>query len=173
MSKTNQKYEILSDDVWRSSFGGHLGYRIRATRDFGSVCKGDLGGYIGSSTNLSQDGLAWVAGEALVTNSARVYEDAWVGDNAYIDGSAHVKGRAVVIGKARVVDTANIYGDAVVYGDTHISYRVSVCGTAKVGGDAEVAGTALVDSGHLTCGFWFSSRIGGERLTPKHSLPQP
>jgi len=35
-------------------------YRIRALKDFGDVKKGDIGGYIQSKSNLSQEGNVWI-----------------------------------------------------------------------------------------------------------------
>ena len=73
-----KKYELVHDDKIRI-YGedADLTYnftlsRIRALRDIpmNSIKAGDLGGYIESESNLSQDGDAWVA------NEAKVYGDA-------------------------------------------------------------------------------------------------
>ena len=42
-------------------------YQIRALKDFGNVKVGDLGGWIEKEANLSQQGNAWVSGNALVS----------------------------------------------------------------------------------------------------------
>ena len=73
-----KKYELTTDT--KSIFGKRY-FRIRALVDFGNVSKGDLGGYIESEDNLSNDtgyGNAWVGG------------DAWVGGEARVDGEAYV-----------------------------------------------------------------------------------
>ena len=72
-----RKYEILKNEIIEHS--GIKLYRIRALKDFGYIKKGDKGGYIEKETNLSQEGEAWVFGEA------RVYE------NARVSGKAHIK----------------------------------------------------------------------------------
>ena len=41
-------------------------HQIKAEMDFGSVVKGELGGYIEKESNLSHDGEAWVSGDARV-----------------------------------------------------------------------------------------------------------
>lgn len=77
-----KKYELTTDT--KSIFGKRY-FRIRALVDFGNVSKGDLGGYIESEDNLSNDtkhGNAWVGG------------DARVGEKAHIDGNARVDGNA-------------------------------------------------------------------------------
>ena len=66
----NKKYEMLKDDAV-TSFGRTL-YRVKATKDFGDVKKGELGGYIEKEENLSENGDAWVSGDAEVYGNARV-----------------------------------------------------------------------------------------------------
>ena len=74
-----KKYELLQDQTieWR----GRTLYRIRALRDFGAVHAGDVGGYIECERNLSQDGNAWVSGDARVSDNALVCGDACVYGN--------------------------------------------------------------------------------------------
>jgi hypothetical protein len=49
-------------------------YQIQAMINFGCVKAGDLGGWIASEANLSQDGTCWVYGDACVSGDARVSE---------------------------------------------------------------------------------------------------
>lgn len=50
--------------------------------------EGELGGYVEKEENLSNDGNAWVSG------NARVYGDAWVSGDAMVYGNARVYGDA-------------------------------------------------------------------------------
>lgn len=82
-----KKYELTTDT--KSIFGKRY-FRIRALVDFGNVSKGDLGGYIESEDNLSNDtgyGNAWVGGEAYVGGNARVVGEARVDGEAYVDSN--------------------------------------------------------------------------------------
>ena len=82
-----KKYELTTDT--KSIFGKRY-FRIRALVDFGNVSKGDLGGYIESEDNLSNDtgyGDAWVGGEAYVGGDARVVGEARVDGEAYVDSN--------------------------------------------------------------------------------------
>ena len=87
--------------------------RIRALTNFGDVEKGDLGGWIETEENLTQDGDAWV------------YGDAWVTGNAEVSGDARVSGNALVYGDARVSGNARVYGDAWVTGNARVYGNVS------------------------------------------------
>ena len=70
------KYEILKDEF--IDFDGRKLYRIKALKDFRNVKAAEAGGYIESEQNLSQEGDAWVTG------NARVYGDAWVSGDARV-----------------------------------------------------------------------------------------
>lgn len=78
-----KKYELLVDDT--IIFCGRKLFRIKALISFGSVETGELGGYIGKEENLSQEGDAWVSG------NAQVFGDAWVCGNARVSGNAEVQ----------------------------------------------------------------------------------
>ena len=84
-----KKYELTGET---KEIGGKILHRIRALIDIPEhdVKAGDLGGWIEAEKNLSQNGAAWVTGEALVTGWARVMDSAWVTDSARVTGSAWV-----------------------------------------------------------------------------------
>ena len=90
-------------------------YQIRAEISFGTVIKGDIGGYIKKEENLGHDGNAWVFGnarvfgDAQVFGDARVYGDAWVRGDALVSGNARVFGNAQVSGDARVFSNEQLY----------------------------------------------------------------
>ena len=79
-----KKYELTSET---KVINGVKLHRIKALNSFGRVEKGELGGWIESEKNLSQDGNAWVEGNATVSG------------NAWVEGNATVSGNAVVSGK--------------------------------------------------------------------------
>ena len=104
----NQKYEFTGETM--NHFGRTL-HRIKALASFGSVKKGDIGGWIEAEENLSESGNAWVSGNARVSTDARVSDDAWVYGNARVFGNALVFGNASVSGNARVSDDARVSGE--------------------------------------------------------------
>ncbi len=66
--------------------------RIKASISFGTIIKGEIGGWIEKEENLP--GNAWVYGDAQVYGNAQVYGDAWVSGNAQVSGNAWVYGDA-------------------------------------------------------------------------------
>ena len=139
------KYEFTGET---KHWSGRILRRIRRIED------GELGGWIESEKNLSQDGECWVDDNAHVYDDARVfgnaqvfwcayvYDYAKVYGNAEVSGSANVYGDAKVYGNARVYDHAEIYGEAVVRGNARIYGNTEVCD--------EIIGEAIIDSGKYT-----------------------
>lgn len=91
-----EKYELLKDDTIQ--FGTRALYRIKALKDFGDVKTGDLGGYVETKFNLSQDGVCWIYNDAQVYGAAQVF------------GNARVYGNALIFGNARVYENAYVLG---------------------------------------------------------------
>ena len=63
------KYEFTGEV--KICFGRTL-HQIRAKISFGNIAKGDIGGWIESEKNLSQEGNAWVFGDACVSGNASI-----------------------------------------------------------------------------------------------------
>ena len=110
-----KKYELTSETKF---VFGRTVHRIRALVNFtlttGEEIKaGELGGWIEGENNLSQDGKAWVFGEARVFGEAQVFGE------ARVSGKAQVFGEARVFGKARVFDEARVSGEARVFRADH------------------------------------------------------
>ena len=77
-----KKYELTDETI---DVSGTTLHRIKALKDFGNVKKGELGGYVESERNLSQEGNCWVCGDAKVCGDAEVCGNAKVcGDADYI-----------------------------------------------------------------------------------------
>lgn len=96
-AKMFNKYKILTR-------GPNKG-RIEALNSFENITKGDIGGFVESYKNLSQNDNCWVSGNAEVYGSARVY------------------GNARVCGEARVSGNTQVYGDAKVHGDAILNTK--------------------------------------------------
>ena len=163
-----KKFELTTEFI-TNAFGKKL-FRIKALVEFGDVKAGELGGYVEKEENVSQDGNAWVYGDARVSGNAwvygnaKVYDDAWVHGNAKVFDNAEVSGDAKVYGNARVSGDAKVYGNARVYGDARVSGNAWVSGDARVYGDAWACGNAWVRGNARVSGnAWVSgnARVSG------------
>lgn len=154
LSTETRKYELVRDQQIVAD--STTLYRIRALKSFGTVKAGDLGGFISSERNLSQDGDCWVSdearvyGEAYVSHNAQVMDHARVFDDARVSGDARVFEKSRLYGDARVHDNACVYGEgqvfegAWVYGDAVVCGHSLVCGNALVYGETMITGHAQV-----------------------------
>lgn len=151
---SRRKYELTYDD--RVAADGGLLRRIRATRSFGDVKRGDLGGFIENEYNLSHRGNCWIYDDASVGWQARVSGDARVGGRAEISGHAEITGNARVGDRAQVGEWAIMEGDAralegaKVYGGARLGGKVCVRGQVNVGGDTHLSGDMVLDGAGWT-----------------------
>ena len=144
-----KKYELTQNSI---EIDNRTLYQIRALKDFGSVKKGDLGGYIESEKNLSHDGNCWISGNARVYGDAKIYENAYVSKNAQVSGNARVYGDAEVYGNAWVYGNVQVFENARIYGDAQVYDNAYVFGSAQVSGNVHVSGNAHV-SGDARLGY--------------------
>ena len=135
-------------------------YRIKALKNFylnfviyredspgrRTVLDGELGGYVESEDNLSQEGAAWVLDDARVYGKARVGGNALVYERANVYGDAVVRGNAHVYGNAQVYQKAEVFGDARVYDNARIRGRSKVYDQANVYGNAQIHEDSNFDS---------------------------
>lgn len=113
-------------------------HRIVAFRDIPryGIKTGDLGGFVESEKNLSQEGDCWVDGNACVYENSHISDNAYVTDKAKIFGNACIFNNAYVFNNTLVCENACVFGNAEVFGDVQIS------GDARIYGNARIKGTS-------------------------------
>ena len=99
-----KKFELTAEFV--TNFFGKKLFRIKALVAFGNVNAGELGGFVEKEENLSNDGNAWVYGNAEVSGNARVYGNAEVSGDAEVFGDADY---SVVKGFGRYFRTTTFF----------------------------------------------------------------
>ena len=104
----------------------------------GDVNVGDLGGWIESEENLSQDGMCWVDEEAVIVGKAVVK------DNAYVCGRSTIKGEAIICDNSTVDDDSIIAGNSVISGNSLIHENAQVLGNVVIKDNVEVKGWSIV-----------------------------
>ncbi|MFX4303029.1 hypothetical protein ACOJUR_12355 [Alicyclobacillus tolerans] len=131
VKKVERKYEFTGET---KEFAGRTLHRIVAVRDFGSVKKGTLGGWIEKEENLCHEADCWVADEACA------FSDAYIRDQACIDGKACIDGEACIGGKAY------IGGEACVGGEAYVGEYAYITGGVHIAGNVYIEGRAVVES---------------------------
>ena len=113
-----KKYELTDETI--EHYGTVL-HRIKALKDFGDVKAGDIGGYVESEDNLSQEGNCWIYDDAIVKDKAKVL------DIAEVKGNAQVLDHAIVTNGIIVGSTINC--DAVVDKDVRLRDNAYISST--------------------------------------------
>jgi carbonic anhydrase/acetyltransferase-like protein (isoleucine patch superfamily) len=153
MSNETKKYELVKSES--IVHNGRTLYRIRALREFtisrGVAIKvGDIGGFVESENNLSQEDICWIFDDAKVYENAKICGDAKICCDAKVFGNAKVWGDAFVLddaevwGNAKICDKAEVYDEAEVCGDAYIGGEVQIYGNAKICDKARIFGNAKV-----------------------------
>ena len=146
----NKKFSLTATT---RSLSGITLFQIKAEMSFGSVSKGDLGGYVEKEANLSADGYAWIFGDAAV------FGDAWISGDAEVSGDAWIFGDAAVSGNAR------ISGNAEVSGNARVSAKASFTKGRFVGGDDSGKITDITEKTGST--YWKNQYVLGDyEITP-------
>lgn len=101
-----KKYEIVKDN-FKEIYGIKV-YRIRALKDIENrhqnIKAGDLGGYVQSERNLSQNNNCWIFDDAIVFDNANVIQNANICDHAQISDNAIIIGYATIMGHSKICD---------------------------------------------------------------------
>lgn len=121
-------------------------HRVRALLGFRmGVCAGDLGGYVQSEENLSQEGNCWIFDNAIACDGSLVDQQAILAENAVARGSAMVSGTAAVRNNAVIDDQAIVMAGMVcecahVAGTAEITASMVTGAVPRVEGHADVYG---------------------------------
>ena len=149
-----RKYELVKEEGKDTNL-----FRIRALVDIPRILvrKGDIGGWVSSEANLSQEGYCWIF------DNAQVIGDATVSDNATVHDSARIRGGSEILESATIRGNATIFGNSSISGNTLVEGCVwlgnsSVRGDAVIDGFAQVYGGSIFHTRHVFC----ASRVGRE-----------
>lgn len=178
-SQNGKKYQILKDDfvkvhTFKSCISdGEMSiveiklYRIQALKTFTKpggynpvVHVGELGGYVESEDNLSQEGSCWLFDKARVKDGGKVIEDAIVYDkclvskNSIVRGSSVVGGHCFVTNQSVIIDS-RLEGNVIVNGHSTIhsgAYLYGEIGVdqSNIGGSVNLIGRISVKKSRIT-----------------------
>lgn len=148
----SKKFELVKENYITLKDGRKL-YQIRALREIQnermivSIKKGELGGYVESEKNLSQEGNSWISQSARVYENALVKDGSLVGNKVIVRGNAAIEDdayvRAMSIGKTIIEDNARIGGISTVgLEDPFVVFNHK--GT-RIRGNSAILGNTMID----------------------------
>lgn len=162
--KNRDKFELVKDQS--IVYKGRRLYRIRALTDFGFVSKGEIGGYVEKTTNMSSFvgdscwlyknskvyGDGYITDNVILTDQAEVFDHAIANGDCEISGNAKIYGNAMIRQEAEIKDNAEVFGNAVVSGISRVSGNVKIYEHAELHDDVDVSGKVEIKGNTLLSG---------------------
>ena len=148
-----KKFELTDEYIFHR---GKKLSRIRALRDFGSVKRCDIGGFVEKESNLSQEGNCWIHDNAKVFDYGTVWSNATLWNEAEVSGhasasdgvsisdSAIVNDCAYVGGEVDICDNAWVHGYAYLNGNVRVFNKAEIGGPVMLTGEQWICGEAVV-----------------------------
>ena len=112
------KYELVKES--KTMFEGREIYRIRSLKDFNNVTAGDIGGWVCSYNNLSQEGDCWIYDKAKCLDKARILDNAKMYDNSKMFDNSIMWNNTRMWNNARMYDNAAMFDDSKMYNKARI-----------------------------------------------------
>ena len=125
----DKKYGLIDEDHEKGLF------RIIALKDFASVEKGTLGGFIEKEDNLSQEGDCWIGKDCELHNDSRV------------EGNAKIYGHVSLYDNVLVKDNASIFSKLglTLMGDCKIYDHASLDAEGSISGNVEIFERCIIE----------------------------
>ena len=137
-----KKYELIKES--KTMFAEREIFRIRALKDFEDVKAGDIGGWVCSENNLSQEGECWIYDEAKCLDEARVYDNAVMCGNAVMFGNAKMFDNAKMSDNSIMCDNAEMCGNSKMYDTSTMCGSSTMCDNAEMFDDTEMCDNAMM-----------------------------
>ena len=125
-----KKYELIKES--KDYFLGREMFRIRALKDFGNVKAGDIGGWVCSYNNLSQEGNCWIYDNAECLDNARIFDNAMMFDNAIMFGNSVMYDNAVMLNNSIMYDNSKMFNKAKMFDNSIMCNNAEMCGNATM-----------------------------------------
>ena len=126
-----KKYEITTNIF---TIDNRDFFQVKALKDFADVKAGQLGGYVESEKNLSQEGNCWIGRDVVLMDDARVEDNATILGDSAVRNNGTVRGNALVK-NASVIDNSVVEGRAYVAGGLHGHDSIVIKDNAVVRGN--------------------------------------
>lgn len=134
------KYILTCDSL---EFEGKTLYRIQAIKDFNNVKKGDIGGYVESTDNLSQHGNCWIYNDAKAMGSSMVL------DNASLEGRSVMKDHSTLAGNSRCSGATKLMQGAWI-GENAWLLDSYIADCPQIEGNSRIHNSTIVGNAYVT-----------------------
>ena len=128
------KYELVKES--KTMFEGREIYRIRSLKDFNNVTAGDIGGWVCSYNNLSQEGDCWIydkakcLDKARILDNAKMYDNSKMFDNSIMYDNSKMFDNSIMWNNTRMWNNARMYDNAAMFDDSKMYNKARIFGNA-------------------------------------------
>lgn len=133
----DKKYKLTDITM---EFEGRILYRIKALKDFSDVKKGDLGGWIQSKENLSQEGNCWIYDEAMCMDYARVCDNCTMRDFSAMFNNSRMHDNAVMVDNTMAFDCSTMWDNSIMFGNSKRFENSVMRGDSKIHDCSTISG---------------------------------
>ena len=163
-----KKYELIKES--KTYFEEREIFRIRALKDFRNVKAGDIGGWVCSYDNLSQEGYCWIYGNAkcldnamvsdnamMIDNSkmfdnSRMYDNAIMCDNSMMHNNSMMCNRAIMRNSSMMFDNSKMFDTSIMYDEAVMCNSSMMVENARMYYKAIMSDNAVLDGNKLLYG---------------------
>lgn len=154
----SRKYELTNISI---EFGERTLYRIRALKDFADVKKGDLGGWVSSENNLSQEGNCWIYNEAKCMDNAKMYNNSTMHDYSEMRGNSTMHDCSEMHDNSKKCDNSEMHNcsemhnNSIMFGHSKMYGNSMMCGNSTMYDDSKM----FDDSAMYDCSEMYGSSV--------------
>ena len=144
------KYEILMDEENTIEFEGRVLHRIRALKNFNDVKTGDIGGFIQTEYNLSQEGNCWIYDNAMCMDNAKCTDDSKMFDRSCMCGNSRMYDNSEMYDNSRMYnnammrDNSKMYNNAMMCDNSKMYNNSKMCDNSSLYGNAKISDNTIL-----------------------------
>ena len=137
-----KKYELIKES--KTTFMGRDIYRIRALKDFGDVIAGDIGGWVCSENNLSQEGDCWIYDEAKCLDNAKIFANAIMLNNSIMYDEARMFDNSKMFDDAEMYDNSIMRDNSIMYNNSTMCDNSIMCDNSTMYNNSIMRGNSIM-----------------------------
>ena len=154
----NKKFELSNITM---EYKGRTLYRIKATKDFSDVNKGDLGGWVQYEENLSQQGNCWLYDDSKCMDESRVTDNSIMRDFTEMYNCSKMHDYSKMYDYSKMHNYSKMYSDSIIYDYSKMYDHARMFADSAMFGASEM---------HDYSEMHGSSRMHGSMLKDKEKL---
>jgi len=132
------KYELIDIDKNSNEYAHGLRYRVKALRDFSDIKAGDVGGFVTSEHNLSQNGDCWVYDDAKMFDNSEIHNDAKMHNNSEMHNNSKMLNNSEMFDSSKMHNNSKMYDSSKMYDNSKMRVNSEMLGNSEMHDNSEM-----------------------------------